>query len=329
MSHEITRDDQLVSRTTPWHGLGIVTDRQLTTAEALELSGLGGWNVEKVPLEIDFEGTRIVVPNHYATVRTDTGKVLGVVGEDYQPLQNEALFEFADRLLDSGDAMVETAGSLRSNRVVFVTVEVKRPVQIADVDFKPYLVLAHSHDGTLATKALVTPTVVVCANTLRLAQRDARYEYAVKHTYGQIRRLDDARQALGITFEYLDGFEAEIARLVDTDFTDRQFNELVTQLVPDSETVRGQTNAKNRREELHKVWVSDPAAAPWRGTAWGALNAVNTWETWMKPVRKSRNVTGDDRHQVRLEQLAWQNLQTAEMPLTAKARKTIHEMVGV
>ncbi len=73
-------------------------------AEAIASTGLG-WTVEQHPLEavIDEgdESRRIPVPRFVANVRADNGRVLGVVGEGYEPLQNAAASLFCDAVAGS------------------------------------------------------------------------------------------------------------------------------------------------------------------------------------------------------------------------------------
>ena len=66
-----------------WHKLGTPLPRLATSNEALQAARLD-YRVEKRPLQAVLSGrTRVAVDDHFATVRMDTGKVLGVVGERY------------------------------------------------------------------------------------------------------------------------------------------------------------------------------------------------------------------------------------------------------
>jgi phage/plasmid-like protein (TIGR03299 family) len=323
MAHEIGTYDQIAARVTPWHGLGVVTGRHMTSREALELSGLGGWHLTTVPLFApDLEGGWVEVPGSYAVQRQDTGRVIGVVGDRYEIIPNEELFSFADALVDTGEAWYESAGSLRDNRVIFLTMKLDRPVKIANVDFEPYLNVTSSHDGSFAFRAGVSPIVIVCMNTLRLAVAGKTHEYYIKHTdrYGD--RLAQARHALQMSFEYYDGFEEEIQRLIDTEVTRRRANELLAEIFPDGESERQGVNATQRRETIQKVYQTDPAARPWQGTGWGLLNAVNVWELWQRPIRMTKAVSGDPMR-ARLERQAVGYLNGTDTPSTDALHKLL------
>src|SRR5687768_17610058 len=79
---------------------GVSLEQGQEAAAMIAAAGLD-WTVRQQPLEAvaEREGQppeRLPVPRHVATVRSDTGAVLGVVGEGYQPLQNRAAFAFCD-----------------------------------------------------------------------------------------------------------------------------------------------------------------------------------------------------------------------------------------
>ena len=94
-----------------WHNLGQIIEHYPTSGEAIVYAGLD-FEVEKRPLftcssenfavfndvETDeymnsFE-PNILVEDFFSTVRTDTAEVLGVVGKDYNVVQNTDAFEF-------------------------------------------------------------------------------------------------------------------------------------------------------------------------------------------------------------------------------------------
>src|SRR6185295_68113 len=172
------------------------------------------WNVRTVPLtaaDMTADGVSIVpVTDHFATVRThpDTGQpdVLGVVGAGYTVVQNEQHCELLNLLVDEAGAHFETAGSLRGGRETFVTMKLPQSITLAGTqgsdDIELYLAAMSSHDGTAAWRVIVTPVRIVCANTQRLALRNARASYAIRHTRTAKGKIAQARQALGIVWRY-------------------------------------------------------------------------------------------------------------------------------
>src|SRR4029079_11271959 len=165
---------------------------------------LGGWNVHTVPLtatDMSAEGvTSLPITDHFATARTHpvSGKpdVLGVVGSGYTVVQNEEHCELLNLLVDEAGAPFETADSLRGGRETFVTMKLPQSITLqgsngAD-DIELYLAAMSSHDGTAAWRVIVTPVRIVCANTQRLALRQARATYAIRHTRSAKGRIAEA-----------------------------------------------------------------------------------------------------------------------------------------
>src|SRR5262249_32939093 len=100
----------------PWHNLGTKLDQPATAREAIEAARLN-YRVDLKPLNTD-DGT--IVPQRKAVVRTDTGKVLGVVGNSYVPVQNYQAFGFLDAVVAEGGLRYHTAGALGNGERIWM-----------------------------------------------------------------------------------------------------------------------------------------------------------------------------------------------------------------
>ncbi len=291
----------LFARTDPWHRLGTtVAGEAFTAQDAMTLGHLGGWNVRKVPLtaaEIGADGvTTLDVPG-YATVRTNpftgTPEALGVVGSGYTPLQNEEHADFLNTLADVSGATFDTAGSLRGGRQVFVTMRLPEHLSIGGTDRVDLNIAAlNSHDGTSAFRVLVTPVRVVCANTQAAALRDHASSWSIRHTRNAKAAVQVARESLGLTFAYVEAFQAQADRLIDTATSDAQFYALVGDLfgTPDHDApARTRRAHAQRRQALAHLWHQADTQDGIRGTAWGAYQAVTEYVDHYAPVRDRRD----------------------------------------
>ena len=121
MSHNLNETNGRVSMMyvgeVPWHRLGTKLDRPATAAEAIDAADIG-FQVERVPLAT--EPGRLSVETHFATVRTDTNQVLGVVGSRYVPIQNRDAFTTFDALVGEGEAIYHTAGALGKGERIWI-----------------------------------------------------------------------------------------------------------------------------------------------------------------------------------------------------------------
>ncbi|MEJ7829319.1 MAG: DUF932 domain-containing protein [Segetibacter sp.] len=194
-----------------WHGLGQIVSSYPSSAEAIKHAGLD-YTVEKRRLftydnennngnpDIDIIIPEIEVPNFYATMRTDTEQVLGVVGKDYEVVQNKDAFTFFDSIVGGEGIMYETAGALGKGERIFITAKLPDYIKVGNDDLiEKYLFLTTSHDGLGSITAAFTPIRIVCNNTLNAALRNHSYSIKIRHTVNAKERLEQAHHLMGIS----------------------------------------------------------------------------------------------------------------------------------
>jgi phage/plasmid-like protein (TIGR03299 family) len=162
-----------------WHGLGQIVEQYPTSAEAIRHAGLD-YEVAKSPLYtkasgviqtndgIEMGSTELAVPDCFATIRTDSNAVLGVVGKDYQIVQNREAFSFFDAIVGGGDGILyETAGALGQGERIFITAKLPDYIRVGKGDdvTEKYIFLTTSHDGSGSITAAFTPIRIVCQNS--------------------------------------------------------------------------------------------------------------------------------------------------------------------
>jgi phage/plasmid-like protein (TIGR03299 family) len=306
MAHEIeTFDDGtaafVTARTDAWHRLGVTTRDCLTAEQVMATARLGGWNVRTVPLtasDMTADGvTTLPVTDHFATVRTHpmTGRpdVLGVVGSGYTVVQNEEHCELLNLLVDEGGAHFETAGSLRGGRETFVTMKLPQTITLTGTegsdDVELYLAAMSSHDGTAAWRVIVTPVRIVCANTQRMALRNARATYAIRHTRTASAKIAQARQALGIVWRYAQEFETAAQQLINSTLVLDEFQNIVDQLWPTDPTdmvgPRAAGIRDRRNQTLRSLFCDADTQHSIRGTRWAGLQAITEYLDHHTPAR--------------------------------------------
>jgi phage/plasmid-like protein (TIGR03299 family) len=267
-----------------WHNLANVLfdkDEHINTQTMLDSAKLSNWNVRLEEIE-NPEGYRSHKSAH-RVLRTnpfDSGTdILGVVGERYQVVQNEGLFEFGDNLLDGG-ASWESAGSIKHGTVVFGSLVIPKEFTLdekgANDKTITYLLVHTSHDGSVALQASITPVRVVCQNTLNLALGSVKQSFKIRHTSSIDGKIAVAREALGLTFKYMDDFEAEAKALFETSVSDKKFNDIITTIYPKPEegNKKGLTVWENRIDILNDLYFKSPTQENIKGNAWGVFNAL-------------------------------------------------------
>lgn len=276
-----------------------------------------------LPVELD-DGRRFLspAPNHGGIYRSDTGAPLGInstryVAHDY----DEWLIRNVESILDA-DLQIGSAGLLKGGARAWVQVEMEDTLNVEGVDFRPFLTAATSLDGSLTTTYLTGAQLVVCDNTLSAALGDKSHQVRVRHSSKSLGRLADVREALSIVHSVADSFAAEVQRLTSERVSDAEwshFVELYTAPGNDPAALidsRSRNNAYRKAELLHQLWSTDHRAAPWTGTAYGALAAVNTYAHHYQSIR------GSDRHTRNTERVISgkvDNLDTATLHLLTRA----------
>lgn len=300
MSHELEFVDghaSFAGRKPAWHRLGTVIN-DLSYDQALSTANLSDWNVRAEPLVASVDGRSFDVAEKQAIVRDNPAdgavELVAVVGDRYHPVQNEQAFAVAPFLEELG-AAVETAGSIRGGRQVFLSLTmpggaVIDPTGAADA-INNFLLLSTSHDGSLAVEASATPTRVVCANTLDAALPNAVRAYKVRHTASAGDRLAEAQQIFLRANRYFEAVAEEAAKLMQVEADNKAFFDIINRVYPKpgsdggpKDSKRGMTVWSKKVDALHEILGSSTNTAI-RGTAWGVYSAMTERIDWHRKAR--------------------------------------------
>lgn len=293
-----------------WHGLGQIIQHYPTSAEAIKFAGLD-YTVEKRALftydtenNTANEDTEIKIPeiqvsNFYATIRTDSEDVLGVVGKDYEVVQNIDAFSFFDAIVGGDGIMYETAGALGKGERIFITAKLPDYIKVGSDDLiEKYLFLTTSHDGFGSITAAFTPVRIVCNNTLNAAFRNCSNSIKIRHTQNAKERLEEAHKVMGISNRLSDFLETTFNRWAKVRITDNQIKKLIQlAMVPNKEVLQNiqsgnldelSTCFKNMCDNVYEYALSSPTqqTETTKGTVFGAYNAVTGY---FQNVRSYKN----------------------------------------
>jgi phage/plasmid-like protein (TIGR03299 family) len=277
-----------------WHGLGTPVSEEDASdwRKAYIAAGLD-WEVQARPL-FTAEHTPAVwggnlIESHVANVRSSDSKVLGVVGKNYSVLQNEDVFAWFEPFLTEGQARFEAAGSLRGGSRIWALAKItgaKAEVREGD-EVDGYLLLSHSHDGSLAVRVGFTPIRVVCNNTLTWAHEDQasqliriRHRGDVNANMRAVREtMDTVRQGFFSTIEQYRALTEQYINQADV----LRYVELVLG-VTRNEKGELATRTKNTVDAIvERAFHQDPRGRQTPGetvSAWDAYNGVTEWLTW-------------------------------------------------
>lgn len=284
----------------PWAASGVTFTEQAPTAEqAMKLAGQD-WQVLEskllVPPTADREGR--VAEGYKATVRSDTGDILGIVRDSYKVTQNKLLYDFEAALTDDSGLHYETAGVLSGGKVVWALAQVPKHIRIKGdhSDIIPYLLAWTGHDGSRGFGVGATTIRVVCQNTFHAArtQKDMP-RITLRHTAKVEDRIGEARRSLQMTFDYLDTVEVVLNDLAGRKLTTSDFEAFAEKLLPVSDGVKDPWKTIRDRDALTAIYAADSETLDGlRFTSYRALQAVTEFVDHRRTYQTSKGNSADD-----------------------------------
>lgn len=276
-----------------WHGLGQIVGDYPTSAEALRFAGLDYEVTKEGIYTTSLDGNRErsnfmqQVKTHFATMRTDTGDVLGIVGKDYQIVQNIEAFAFFDTIVGGDGIQYETAGALGKGERIFITAKLPSYIKVGNDDLiEQYLFLTTSHDGYGSITAAFTPIRIVCNNTLNAALRKHSNAIKIRHTANAKDRLEQAHRLMGISNELSNELEGIFNRWAKVRITDPQVKKLIQlAMCPNKEVYNNLQQGKDNElsicfrnicDNAFEYAMSNPTQQmdTTKGSLFGTYNAV-------------------------------------------------------
>lgn len=268
-----------------------------TVPQALDLAGLSGWDVQKMPLVTLGHDDQPLPTDKIATVRRHpdgSSSVLGVgLGDGYAVVQNEQALA-VDAVIGESGAAVDFAGAWQGGKRTFISLRLPETVLVGGQDrVDLYLTAMTSHDGSLALTMMATPVRFICTNVLPVMMKQRSNTYRVRHVGDAGVKIAEARAALELTFRYAEEWQQQMEALLDQGMTDAAFDRLVRDvIVPDPTTDNRATvlRVQENRDALHSLFADAPTQEFGRGTRYAAFNAVTEWTEWVRP-RNPHTVT--------------------------------------
>lgn len=269
---------------TPWHGLG----QALTPGADLETwrreAGLS-WEARRKPVQWrDAAGVHTWDARH-VLFRSDTEAPLSIVSDGYNVVQPSQVLNFFGRLAEIGGFTLETAGVLSGGARIWALASVGDGAPVVKKDLvKPYVLLATSFDGSMATVARFTTIRVVCHNTLSATVgtgptgKHAEAGAQIKIWHSERFDPDAVRQQLGIFKDQWERFQILAGMLAAKPFSDAQADQFFVDLIrPHVSEERDVRETAGYRKMLALFQGGAIGAALAGRTAWGAVNAVTEY----------------------------------------------------
>jgi phage/plasmid-like protein (TIGR03299 family) len=256
--------------------------------EVLMATGLN-WTVRKEKLTTE---SGIILPDAYASTRSDTKAYLGVVGERYEVLQNHELVGLVHdsaKEVFSKDLQLthpwnnsETLGSfgnmgggtLKGGSRVFVQLELPE-LYIGKSGIKRFITGTNAHDGSMSLGFGTSNQVVCCANTFAIANKEIS---KFRHTASMQQRVDEAVKSLRKLLEFEDKQMAVFETASTRTFERKHIVDIVNAVF--GETIKGSANETSSRTKNQMLALSNDInkSIDEQGESlWALFNAVTRY----------------------------------------------------
>lgn len=272
-----------VDRTTTWHAIGKDVSECKDMEQVLKKSRLD-YEVYKEPVGVTDDRDRFeIVPNRFVTMRDTDRHMYDIVSDKYEVIQNRQAFDFVNYMGE--DLQFEKAGETQSGMVYIIG---KLPeVNILGDAFTPHVLFRNGFGGKIKITAAICPLRIVCQNQFNFAFRDTQNTITVRHVQNAERKLEEAREVLKMSADYMQELNAMAEQYVGIKLTPEQLDRVMEDLFPSDNTGAMNAYKRNRletaREAFKKAYNADDNGN-FRGTAWGVINAYTDFITHREPT---------------------------------------------
>lgn len=249
--------------------------------EALVDHGMD-WDVGLYPAGYLKDGVWHAVEHRSFTVREDNGKAFEAVANSYEVINNRQGYHFLADLVDNNELEIDRALEFRGGREVAVVTRVPEYITIGEEEFYKFLVWTTRHDGRGSAQAFGTDVCIVCENTLQFAKIGAKFKHTVRHTARASIALQDAREAIRLSFVQTDVLRGLADKLINTKVDKTYYNAALRQItgldkINREKNPRKHRNAMETRAKIHSIIRDSDYIANYRNTRWGIMQGVTQY----------------------------------------------------
>lgn len=256
----------------PWHGLGVEVLGDLTPAQMMEKAGVD-WVVEKQELFAEHNGEKLPT-GHSALVRSSDSRVLDVISNDWNPVQNAEAFGFFHDFVMEGKMQMHTAGSLRDGQMVWALAKVDDSFTLNNGDrVESYLLFSNPHQYGKCIDIRFTPIRVVCNNTLTLSLQ-GKSDMMVKLNHRRQFDAEMVKQTLNIASQKMDNYKEAAEFLAGKRYSTDDAHEYLAKLFPVMGDNKRKKELSRPAQTVMSVLDTQPGAELAPNSWWNLFNGV-------------------------------------------------------
>jgi phage/plasmid-like protein (TIGR03299 family) len=237
------------------------------------------WTVSKRPMTFNYDGQSIEIPNKFAVVRDDNQEFFGVVGPDYEVVQNSSLLHQVTALESEGLLTRSNTGYLDKGARVFVQSKFAEEFVVAGDETKAMVSLLNGHGSGTATRIGLTCVRVICGNTFAMAMKDL--DVRITHRPGANEQVLTNTYVRDYVNERMKVYAEHMETLASTECSKGKFDTLIKEIYR-----RSELNKMKEYNELEYLFRN--GAGNSGSTLADVVNAVTEFNTHRSSKRSER-----------------------------------------
>lgn len=262
----------MTTRTATWTNIGSDIRKASTVQEALELSGLN-YTVEKVPVYLD---NGLQVPGAFCTKREDSDITYGVVGSQFEIVQNIEGFDFINNMIPEGLKFLKAG---ENKKFIYIIAQLPS-IDVLGDEIAPHIIFQNSHSGSTTLKATIAPLRIVCENQFNMTFKKANNKISLRHTKSIKGRLHTAQEVLIQSSDYLSEFQKSAILLAQKKVSKSQVDDLMDKIfyIKEEFTPTQVRRVEEKRDRFLQAYQAEDNQN-FIGTQWGLVNAYTDFVT--------------------------------------------------
>jgi phage/plasmid-like protein (TIGR03299 family) len=241
-----------------------------------------------------------IVEGVKSIVRSDNYAPLGRFKDGYDSTGYKGLMQWTQNTLYGGMTNYAT-GLLGGGTRFFTQFGLDETLHDgkSGLDFLPFVLFQSSLDGSLANSWSAGSLIAICDNMfagIKASSAAAGRQLKLKRSrYGLSEaRMSDLRSVLAVTELETQSMTDFLHQTVDIEVSKAQFGKVLDELIPMPDAGEASkaavTKSNNRRDSVTALYHNSPMVEPWNGTAFGVIQAFNTYAHHGQNVRGATRV---------------------------------------
>lgn len=203
------------------------------------------------------------------------------------------------------EVQVSSVGLLKGRMQAWVQVERPETAKLAgNVEMSPFVLLSGSLDNSLAHQMNQSFTNTICDNTMQFGRTQG---ISFRKTKNSDAKLGAYRSVLSAIMQGITDFSDTLDSLLEAEVSAKRFSNFIEAYIPidDDASPKKRSRRERVRQEITSLYNSDDRVAQWKGTEWGVVQAVSTWNQHMSQLMDTSGEYKDDTNLRAMRNYQW------------------------